>query len=163
MLGNIANNQVPAFNYLGAVMHETRRADIQFGNYEGTLCDQDDAQSRCAANKPFCFTFRGPTRLARDLREAGFDVLSIANNHIFDFGKSCATETKNVIENEGMAAIGLKSTSQAADSDAMRTIIAKGKRVAFIGFNFKSEGGRLTSILDLRRATNLVVHAKKNS
>jgi poly-gamma-glutamate capsule biosynthesis protein CapA/YwtB (metallophosphatase superfamily) len=162
MLGNIANNQVPQFNYLGAVMHETRRADIQFGNYEGTLCDQDDAKSRCAANKPFCFNFRGPTRLARDLREAGFNVLSIANNHIFDFGQSCATETKNAIEDEGMAAIGLKSTSKSADSDAMRTIIAKGKRVAFIAFNYKSEGGRIISILDIKRVTNLVVQAKKN-
>lgn len=161
MLGNIANNQVPEFNYLGAVMHETRRADIQFGNYEGTLCDQEDAQSRCAANKPFCFNFRGPTRLARDLREAGFNVLSIANNHIFDFGQKCATETKNAIEAEGMAAIGLKSTSQSADLEAMRTIIAKGKRVAFIAFNYKSEGGRIISILDIRRATNIVAEAKK--
>ena len=40
-----------------------------------------------------CFAFRMPTRYGKYLQEAGFDVLSVANNHAGDFGDAGRVNT----------------------------------------------------------------------
>src|SRR5947208_2876212 len=59
-------------------------ADIAFGNLEGPMIDTG-VSAKCGT-KGNCFAFRVPTRYGKYLKEAGFDVLSVANNHAGDFG-----------------------------------------------------------------------------
>jgi len=58
-----------------------RGADIAFGNLESQLRDTkvfQDPQSE--------YRFSGPLKGARSLKEAGFDIISVANNHMWDYG-----------------------------------------------------------------------------
>lgn len=160
MLGNAPNNQVPNFNYLQAIQHETRKADVMFGNYEGTLCDRELTSHKCKSGNGLCFAFRGPTRLARDLRQAGFHVLNIANNHIFDYGHDCATDTKTAIENEGMTAVGLKSSQKANDLEVISTVEAKGKKIGFVGIHYSNAWGRVISLNNSATVRKLVASAR---
>lgn len=162
MLGNSPNNQVPNFNFLQAIQHETRKADVMFGNYEGTLCDRELTSHKCKSGNGLCFAFRGPTRLARDLRQAGFHVLNIANNHIFDYGHDCATETKSAIENEGMTAVGLKSSQKASDTEVISSIEAKGKKIGFVGIHYSNAWGRVISINNTAQVRKLVEVARRS-
>ena len=59
-------------------------ADVVLGNLEGTLTTA--TWSKCGAASKNCFSFRTPPSYARHLRDAGFTVLNLANNHAFDFG-----------------------------------------------------------------------------
>jgi poly-gamma-glutamate capsule biosynthesis protein CapA/YwtB (metallophosphatase superfamily) len=61
-------------------------ADMTFGNLEGVLMDGGEPVKEC--NDPSaCYLFRSPTRYAQLLADAGFTVMSLANNHARDFGE----------------------------------------------------------------------------
>ena len=68
------------FKDVGAIL---RNADITLGNLEGTLCDTGKSTK---GNGAYSYAFRTPTSYASLLTDAGFDFLSMANNHSRDFG-----------------------------------------------------------------------------
>lgn len=77
-----------------------RRADVSFGNLEGTLCDG----GLCAKNveSPNVYAFRTPTRFARTLQDAHLKVVSVANNHSMDFGYTGKLATKQALREAGV-------------------------------------------------------------
>lgn len=76
-------------------------ADIAFGNLEGVLVDGGEPGKKCS-NPKACYLFRSPTRYAWHYRSAGFDVLSLANNHARDFGEEGRTETMRALGRAGI-------------------------------------------------------------
>ncbi|MCF6196373.1 MAG: CapA family protein [Emcibacter sp.] len=70
-------------------------SDIVFGNLEGVLLDSAGTQKNCR-NPKICYLFRSPDYMGARLQEAGFNLLSVANNHSGDFGAEgiglCRTE-----------------------------------------------------------------------
>lgn len=62
-----------------------RDADVTFGNLEGTLLDQGGTPKTCRDPK-VCYAFRTPVRYVANLVSAGFDIMSLANNHAGDMG-----------------------------------------------------------------------------
>ena len=86
---------------LAEVTPTLQAADIAFGNLEGVLLDGGEPAKKCSDPKA-CYLFRSPTRYAQHYREAGFDVLSLANNHARDFGEEGRTSSMNAIAATGM-------------------------------------------------------------
>ena len=76
-------------------------ADLAFGNLEGVLLDGGEPGKKCS-NPSACYLFRSPTRYAYHYRAAGFDVLSLANNHARDFGEEGRTSSMTAIAEAGM-------------------------------------------------------------
>ncbi|HCX21282.1 MAG: capsule biosynthesis protein CapA [Flammeovirgaceae bacterium] len=72
-------------------------ADITFGNLEGTVLDGEGIQKTCS-NPKACYLFKMPTRLTPNLLEAGFDLISVANNHANDFGKPGRLSTQRTLD-----------------------------------------------------------------
>lgn len=72
--------------FLSAVRPWLAAADIAVGNLEGVLADDGEPAKKCS-NPNACWLFRSPTRYAWHYRAAGFDALSLANNHARDFGE----------------------------------------------------------------------------
>jgi poly-gamma-glutamate capsule biosynthesis protein CapA/YwtB (metallophosphatase superfamily) len=62
-----------------------RDADVTFGNLEGTLLDEGGVPKKCNDPK-VCYAFRTPVRYVKNLVNAGFDMMSLANNHAGDMG-----------------------------------------------------------------------------
>ena len=62
-----------------------RDADVTFGNLEGTLLDDGGIPKKCNDPK-VCYAFRTPVRYVKNLVNAGFDMVSLANNHAGDMG-----------------------------------------------------------------------------
>jgi poly-gamma-glutamate capsule biosynthesis protein CapA/YwtB (metallophosphatase superfamily) len=69
-----------------------QKADITFGNLEGTLFDKGGSPKACG-NPGSCFAFRMPAYLGNVIKAAGFDVVSVANNHVGDFGDEGRRQT----------------------------------------------------------------------
>jgi len=81
-------------------------ANISFGNLEGAFSDSLPVTKRCqdTAN---CYAFRSPDFLFKHIADAGFDVLSMANNHSGDLGVPGRLNTIEQIENHGLNHVGL--------------------------------------------------------
>jgi 2',3'-cyclic-nucleotide 2'-phosphodiesterase (5'-nucleotidase family) len=71
--------------------------DITFGNLEGSFLDRGEAFKKCRDTN-ICYLFRMPEIYAQTLDSAGFDILSLANNHFGDFGWQGAARTKELLD-----------------------------------------------------------------
>jgi len=78
--------------------------DIVFGNLEGPLAD-GGTTDKCGPGGG-CYAFRTPTAFATRLVEAGFTVMSLANNHALDFGEEGRRSTMQVLDRLGIAHSG---------------------------------------------------------
>ncbi len=87
------------------VYSHLRDADITFGNLEGTFAGKEGIPKICRDTTQ-CFVFRMPPEYVSCLVEAGFDILSLANNHSNDFGEGGRKETERVLAAAGIAAAG---------------------------------------------------------
>jgi len=88
-------------SFLSSVTPFLSAADVTFGNLEGVLMDGGEPGKTCS-NPQACYLFRSPTRYAQHYRAAGFDVLSLANNHARDFGEEGRTSSMDAIAAAGM-------------------------------------------------------------
>lgn len=113
MMGTIYPNRefLPPNNdcspQLSEVKSILRTGDIVFGNLEGVLTDSNAGAKKCG-NSNVCYTFGMPTSFAKCFTDAGFNLLSIANNHVGDFGElgrksTIETLKKNNIHYAGLA------------------------------------------------------------
>jgi hypothetical protein len=81
------------------------------------------------AKKFTCFAFQVPTRYGKYLKDAGFDVLSLANNHASDFGDAGRASSRKVLDE-----LGIKHAGADKNRHAVAYLEAKGKKIAFVGF-----------------------------
>ena len=77
-------------------------ADVAFVNLESVLSDQGGVTRHSENPLIFC----GPPRGAGLLRRAGIDVVSLTNNHAWDYGKSALFETLNHLRQHDIVAVG---------------------------------------------------------
>ncbi len=98
-----------------------QNADVTFGNLEGTILDSGGTAKRCK-NPAVCYVFRSPESYMQHYVNAGFDVLSIANNHSGDFGPTGRTKTKQLLREAGIQYAGLAGTDETAswEKDGIR-------------------------------------------
>lgn len=142
-------------NLLDAVAPIFQKADIAFVNLEGPLYDSGNSGKCGASAGKTCFAFRMPTRYGAYLKEAGLDVVSLANNHAGDFGDSGRETTRKTLDD-----LGIKHAGSDKEKFAMTFLEAKGKKVAVVGFAHNSI---VPNINDLDFARQLVEKAAKES
>ena len=112
-------------SFLADVTPYLEAADIAFGNLEGVLIDGGEPAKKCS-NPNACYLFRSPTRYAQHFRNAGFDVMSLANNHARDFGEEGRDASAAALLEVGITASGRAGTW---------SIVRTGElHVAFINF-----------------------------
>jgi hypothetical protein len=103
------------------------QADLPMGNLEQPLTN-DTGASKCPATTAgkTCFAFRSPPAYAALLRDAGFKLMNLANNHAYDFGPEGNRQTKAALEGVGLKHTGGPGEITVAD--------VNGVRVAVVGF-----------------------------
>lgn len=124
-------------------------ADITLGNLEGTLCDSGYTE-KCEPDSLDCYVFRMPEAYGADLKSAGFEFLSLANNHVGDFGLECVSRTEQILDSLSIGWSGRPGTYS--------SYLAGEVKVGFIAFH---SGGFCNSSLDLETAEELVSRVKK--
>jgi len=140
---------------MAALRLELRHADIVVGNLEGVLSDSGPA--RKDASKAGFFTFRMPTAYAATLRDMGFDVLSLANNHSMDFGAQGLESTLGALRANGIAPMGVPGAEKA-------TLKIRNTTVAFLNYSYLpafallSDGERIRADIEqAHSAADLIV------
>jgi capsule synthesis protein PGA_cap len=129
MLGtDFPENHLPdddGVSFLAAVTPVLQAADLAVGNLEGVLMDGGEPRKQCR-NPQACYLFRTPARYASYFVEAGFDVMSLANNHARDFGEEGRTASM-----QNLASAGIRHTGREGDFAVMEV---NGLSVAVLGY-----------------------------
>ncbi|MGB5345625.1 MAG: CapA family protein [Woeseia sp.] len=107
-----------------------RDADLTIGNLEGVLLDGGKPLKECS-NPRACYLFRSPSRYAQHLKSAGFDLLSLANNHARDFGEDGRSATMRTLDEHGLLHSGREGE--------FATLSVHRLRIAFLAFSVTQE------------------------
>ncbi len=82
-------------------------ADVTFGNVEGVFLNEGNTTKDCYGKIERCFAFKMPEDYISILTDNGFDVVSIANNHVNDFGIKGQNKTVELLEQAKIHYAGL--------------------------------------------------------
>ncbi len=74
------------------------KGDIVFGNLEGCFLNSGTSTKCNGINPNNCYAFRMPESYAGIYKEAGFNLLSVANNHLGDFGNKGRRKTTEILD-----------------------------------------------------------------
>ncbi|MDD3314716.1 MAG: CapA family protein [Syntrophaceticus sp.] len=99
-------------------------ADLTFGNLETALSQRGTPISGKG------IWFRCDPAAAQGLKEAGYDVLSIANNHILDYDSPALIDTLNVLREQGIEPVGAGENLDEAVQPVIEEV--KQQKIAFI-------------------------------
>ena len=128
------------------------KSDLVMGNLEQPLTE-DTGASKCGSPpEPNCYAFRSPPSYAAHLKEAGFQLMNLANNHTRDFGSQGALNTRSALD-----AAGVKYTG---GEDEITVVMVKGIKVAVVGFSGYAGANNLN---DLDHSRTVIQEAKQRA
>ncbi len=129
MLGtDYPENHLPdddGVSFLQAVTPYLSATDLTFGNLEGVLLDGGEPAKQCS-NPRACYLFRSPSRYVSHYKAAGFDVMSLANNHARDFGEAGRRASMQTLAAAGLHHSGLRGD--------FATMVVNDLKVAVLAF-----------------------------
>jgi len=100
-------------------------ADITIGNLESALGDLGTPENKG-------YTFRAPKETAETLSLAGFDLLSLANNHAMDFGAEGLMQAIQLLKARGINTVGAGANDAAAHNPVIFEM--NGVKLAFLAY-----------------------------
>jgi len=107
------------------IADEIKEADLAFGNLENPISNR-------GKNQGSVYSFRADPKVIDGLKFAGFDILSLANNHIWDWGGEALIQTLDILKNNGIQSVGAGSN----ETQANRAVIfdIKNIKIAYLAY-----------------------------
>jgi hypothetical protein len=140
-----------AINSFNAVKPDLKGANVIFGNLEGSLLDSGDPAHYKLHQKSKAFLFRMPTKYAAVLKDAGFNLLSLANNHTSDFDIKGRNSTTQTLDSIGINYAGLLIKPSTVFE-------VNGIKYGFCSF---APNANTVPILDLKGAASIISELKQ--
>jgi len=142
------------------IKKDLSRADILFGNLEGPVSDQ-------GVKVGSVYSFRMDPKVIESLDYAGFDILSLANNHMLDYTRVALEDTLDRLEQQGIDYVGAGIGSEAF---SLKIKEAGNTKVGFLAYtdlgseNWKSSKNKIgmawISVEDIDKIKNDISIAK---
>lgn len=102
-----------------------KEANLAFGNLEGPISSR-------GRNQGSVYSFRANPKVIQRLDSAGFDILSLANNHIWDWGRDALDDTVMLLKGNGIQGIGAGLNYREANQPLI--VHLGGTRIAFLAY-----------------------------
>ena len=131
--------------YFTDVKKYLQEADITVGNLETTL----SGAKRGYSGYP---TFNTPEILAKNLKDAGFNLVTTANNHCMDKGYSGIESTIDFLNKADLAHTGTFKSKKDQETILIKNV--KGVNIAFLSFTYGTNGIAIPK--DKSYAVNLI-------
>jgi poly-gamma-glutamate capsule biosynthesis protein CapA/YwtB (metallophosphatase superfamily) len=147
---NFPDNRLPANPHQlfpKSIRDNLKGSSLLFGNYESTLTNHPNSSKNINLGR--VFAFRSPPSYADVLQKAGFNVMSVANNHSMDFGPVGFLDTVKNLNKVGIKAVGEKEKITYLNVD--------NTTVAMIGFCFYQYCNHVN---DIESGKKLITQAK---
>jgi poly-gamma-glutamate capsule biosynthesis protein CapA/YwtB (metallophosphatase superfamily) len=130
----LAGSGTPTYNREGydypfvKLAPELAKGDLLVGNLEAPI-------ARCGAEfTTKQFRFKTDPRAAAAFKRVGFKVMTLANNHMLDYGAEGLRETLGYLDQQRIGHSGAGENLAAARKEAVVTV--KGKTVAVLAYSF---------------------------
>lgn len=107
------------------IADELKKADILFGNLESVISDKGRRIGSI-------YSFRAEPKSIEGLSFAGFDIVSVANNHLFDYGREAMEDSFQRLKLAGIDYVGAGFNEKEAYSPIIKEV--KGTKVAFLAY-----------------------------
>lgn len=135
------------------------KGDIVFGNLEGVLLDSGSSP-KCpdvSTSGKTCYAFRMPIRYGQIIKNAGFNLLSVANNHVGDFGDTGRISTMRTLDKLGIHYAGLlsKPTTTFEQNGVKYGFVAFAPNLGTVPLNDMANAVRL--VKELNDKTDIVI------
>lgn len=104
------------------LLSEMNSADIMMINNEFTY------STRGAALEGKTYTFRADPKRVKLLEVFGTDIVSLANNHVYDFGEEALLDTLDTLEEAGVPYVG--AGRNLAEAEEIIYFVANGRKIA---------------------------------
>lgn len=124
-VGDVYINREDPTSAVQHVSEELDKSDLLIGNLEGAI-------SQDGERVPFVAPWhRAHPNAIEGLKAAGFDALSLANNHMMDYGAEALMDTVDRLEDAGIAYTGGGECKSVAESAAV--LEPKGLSIGILG------------------------------
>lgn len=120
-----------------------QNADIACGNFEGVTAPPEMGKPRKDQTSKLAFMFKMPPRYIPYLKDAGFDFLSLANNHIYDFFAEPITFTETQLAKAGIGYAGARNPGKKSGHTFTAYKTHNGVRYGFAAFGVDYYTARL--------------------
>ncbi len=107
------------------IAENLKGVDVLFGNLEGPISNKGEKVGSI-------YSFRANPEVIQGLSFAGFDVLSIANNHAFDYGREALEDTFFRLKEAGIDYVGGGFNGGEAYSPIIKEV--NGTKIAFLAY-----------------------------
>ncbi|HXG32969.1 MAG TPA: CapA family protein [Bryobacteraceae bacterium] len=131
MLGRLVNEQLryrPPVHPWGDTLPLFQAADVRMANLECVISDR----GRPWTATPKVFHFRSDAKNIAVLQAAGMDAVSLANNHVLDYGYEALLDMFGLLEKAGVRYAGAGRNDRAACAPALLQV--KGLRIGLLAF-----------------------------
>lgn len=128
MLGRTIGDLILKEGYQAPFIHTAETlsaADITIGNLECPISIRGQSVEKK-------YVFSAPLEAAKSLSFAGFDILSLGNNHSLDYGPDSLLDTINQLNSENIFTLGAGMNENEAYEPLFLTV--NGLRLAFLSF-----------------------------
>ena len=130
-----------------------KTADLVFGNLESPITEGREIGS-------YEMIFRANPGVEKALKEAGFSILSLANNHTFNFGYDGLEDTFNYLNQAGIKYVGAGKNKEEAYRPLY--IEEKGIKFAFLAYTDLSFIPYI-AVMDIEQMAEAVRQAKQQA
>jgi len=111
-------------------------ADCNIGVFEGPVAGADKGFSTSCFDDGIPFYLNFPKEYAEAVKRAGFDVVTLANNHLLDQGVEGMYHTLDELDSIGLAHVGAYRNEE--EKSSVRIMEVRGKRIAVLAYTFES-------------------------
>ena len=138
--------------------------DIAFANLETPIAPETSDPYESVS-----FKFNAPMDFLNALKDLGVDVVSFANNHVFDQGKKGFVNTLDNLKKNDMKFVGAGTNLEEANKPVYFELKDKNTKVAFIGatdilnVDLNKENEAYVNKADINNLKKSIAEAKKNS
>jgi poly-gamma-glutamate synthesis protein (capsule biosynthesis protein) len=107
------------------IKEEFENADVLFGNLESLISDKGKKQGSI-------YSFRADKESVEGLAFSGFDVLSLANNHMLDYQGAALAETMDILAEHGIEYVG--SGLNEKEAFILKVVESNGNKIGFLAY-----------------------------
>ena len=122
-------------------------ADLTVGNLQGTFLDQI-SKGKKGVNASYLM----PTKYAKILKDAGYDILTVSGKHASDYGEEGRSSTIKAMQSVGLSFAGFNNGYEFA------TFQSNGISIAICSFGYTKD---VPSINDIDKAVTLIKRLKQ--
>lgn len=127
-------NFAPMFQYVKKYWKES---DLSIGVFEGPLAGESKNYTTSNYDDGYRLYMNFPDNFAQAVKDAGINLVTLANNHLLDMGIAGQERTLDVLDKVGLDHIG--SYRNQAEHDTIQIREIRGKRIAFLSYTYGSE------------------------